>query len=131
MHYSRGLKSRVKERDMEIIEDANKMFKCSNKQEAIIRFNELKDKWNGRDPNVIYNTKRKLGQLLRFYDYPSKIRNSLKSTNEIERLNREIRRRIKVISSFPDEDSAMKMFYFKSIEFDSRHAFRKMNGYFN
>ena len=41
-------------------------------------------------PNVIYNTERKLGQLLRFYDYPSKIRNSLKSTNEIERLNGEI-----------------------------------------
>ena len=125
------MKSKVKEKDLEIIEDANKMFRYSNKQEAITKFNELKDKWNGRYPNVIYNTKRKLGQLLRFYDYPSKIRNSLKSTNEIERLNREIRRRIKVISSFPDEDSAMKMFYFKSIEFDSRHAFRKMNGYFN
>ena len=129
IHYSRGLKS--KEKDIEIIEDANKMFKCSNKQAAIIKFNELKGKWNGRYPNIIYSTERKLGQLLRFYDCPSKIRNSLKSTNEIERLNREIRRRIKVISSFPDEDSAMKMFYFKSIEFDSRHAFRKMNGYFN
>ncbi len=33
-------------------------------------------------------------------------------------------------SSFPDEDSAMKMFYLKSIEFNSKHAFRKMNGYY-
>ena len=107
------------------------MFRCNNKEEAIIRFNEMKNKWERRYPNVIYNTERKPGQLLIFYDYPSKIRNSLKSTNEIERLNEEIRRRIKVVSSFPDEDSAMKMFYFKSIEFDSRHAFRKMNGYFN
>ena len=130
IHYARGLKSKVKEKDLEIIEDANKMFRCSNKQEAIIRFNEMKDKWNSRYPNVIYNTERKLGQLLRFYDYPSKIRNSLKSTNEIERLNEEIRRRIKVVSSFPDEDSAMKIFYLKSIEFNSRHAFRKMNGYY-
>ena len=130
IHYARGLKSKVKEKDMGIIEDANKMFKCGNKQEAIARFNELKDKWNGKYPNVIYNTEKKLGQLLRFYDYPSKIRNSLKSTNEIERLNGEIRRRVKVISSFPDEDSAMKMFYLKSIEFNSKHAFRKMNGYY-
>ena len=120
------MKSKVKEKDLEIIEDANKMFRYSNKQEAITKFNELKDKWNGRYPNVIYNTERKLGQLLRFYDYPSKIRNSLKSTNEIERLNGEIRRRVKVISSFPDADSAMKMFYLKSIEFNSKHAFRKM-----
>ena len=129
IHYARGLKSKVKEKDVEIIEDANKMFRCSNKQEAIVRFNEMKDKWVNKYPSVIYNTERKLGQLLRFYDYPSKIRNSLKSTNEIERLNGEIRRKIKVVSSFPDEDSAMKMFYLKSIEFNSKYAFRKMNGY--
>ncbi len=45
-------------------------------------------------------------------------------------MNGEIRRRIKTVSSFPDEDSAMKIFYLKSIEFNSRHAFRKMNGYY-
>ena len=77
---------------------------------------------------MIYNTEIKLGQLLIFYGYPSKIRNSLKSTNEIERLNEEIRRRIKVVSAFPDEDSAMKIFYLKSIDFNSKHTFRKMNG---
>ena len=130
IHYIRGLKSKVKEKDIEITDDANKMFRCSNKEEAISKFNEMKNKWERRYPNVIYNTERKLGQLLRFYDYPSKIRNSLKSTNEIERLNEEIRRRIKVVSSFPDEDSAMKIFYLKSIEFNSKHAFRKMNGYY-
>ena len=30
IHYARGLKSKVKEKDIEIIEDANKMFRCSN-----------------------------------------------------------------------------------------------------
>ncbi len=128
IHYMRGLKSKVKEKDVEIIEDANKMFKCSNKEEAIIKFNDFKNKWNGRYPNAISNTEIKLGSLLRFYDYPLKIRNSLKSTNIIERMNEEIGRRIKTVSSFPDEDSAMKMFYLKSVEFNSRHAFRKMNG---
>ena len=108
IHYARGLKSKVKEMDLEIIDDANRMFKCSNKQEAITKFNDLKNKWERRYPNVIYNTEIKPGQLLRFYDYSSRIRNSLKSTNEIERLNEEIRRRIKVVSSFHDEDFTMK-----------------------
>ena len=31
IHYMRGLKPKVKEKDLEIIDDANKMFKCSNK----------------------------------------------------------------------------------------------------
>ena len=130
IHYIRRLKSKIKEKDLEIIEDANRMFKCSNKEEDISKFNEMKNKLRRRYPNLIYNTEIKLGQLLRFYDYPSKIRNSLNSTNEIERLNEEIRRRIKVVSSFPDEDSAMKIFYLKSIEFNSKHAFRKINGYY-
>ncbi len=67
---------------------------------------------------------------LRFYNYPVNIRKSLKSTNAIERFNGEVRRRVKTISSFPDEDSAMKVFYYKSIEYNSKHAFRKMNGYY-
>ena len=104
-----------------------RLEKCSTRG-TLYKYTEY-DTRSSKYPNVIYNTERKLGQLLRFYDYPSKIRNSLKSTNEIERLNGEIRRRIKVVSSFSDEDYAMKMFYLKSIEFNSKHAFRKMNGY--
>ncbi len=123
------LKPKIKEKNVEIVDDANRMFKCINKEEAIIRSNEFKNNYERRYPDVIYNTEIKLGELLRFYDYPLKIRNSLKSTNIIERMNEEIRRRIKTISSFPDEDSAMKIFYLKSIEFNSKHIFRKINGY--
>ena len=35
---------------------------------------------------------------------------------------------VKVALSFPDEDSTMKIFYLKSIDFNSKQAFRKMNG---
>ncbi len=73
----------------------------------------------GRIANIIENKYSK-------YNYPASIRKSLKSSNAIERLNEEIRRRIKTISSFPDEDSAMKIFYYKSIEYNSKHAFIKM-----
>ncbi|AGO60731.1 IS256-like element ISFac8 family transposase [Ferroplasma acidarmanus] len=131
IHYARGLKSNVREKDIdEITIDANKMFKCDNKEEAIIRFNDFKYKWKSKYPKVIYNTEKNLGKLLRFYNYPVNIRKSLKSTNAIERFNGEVRRRVKTISSFPDEDSAMKVFYYKSIEYNSKHAFRKMNGYY-
>ena len=56
------------------------MFRSSSKQESIVRFNEMNNKRENKYPNVIYNTERKLGQLLIFYDYLSKIRNSHKST---------------------------------------------------
>ena len=45
----RGLKSNVREKDIEEITiDANKMFKCDNKEEAIIRFNDFKYKWENK-----------------------------------------------------------------------------------
>ena len=74
----KGIEIQGKGKNLEIIEDANQMFRFSNKEEAIIKFNEFKNKWNSRYPNVIYNTEIKLGSLLRFYDYPLKIKNSLK-----------------------------------------------------
>ena len=49
IHYARGLKSNVREKDIdEITIDANKMFKCDNKEEAIIKFNEFKNKWESK-----------------------------------------------------------------------------------
>ena len=81
IHYTRGLKSNVREKDIEEITiDANKMFKCDNKEEAIIKFNDFKNKWESKYPKVIYNTEKNLGKLLRFYNYPVSIRRSLKST---------------------------------------------------
>ena len=96
IHYARGLKSSVREKDIEEITiDANKMFKCDNKEEAIIKFNDFKYKWESKYPKVIYNTEKNLGKLLKFYNYPVNIRKSLKSTNAIERFNGEVRRRVK------------------------------------
>ena len=129
IHYLRNLKSKVKERDSEeIVNDANKMFLCNDKEEAGGKFREFKNKWNNKYPDIVYNTEKKTGRLFRFYEYPESIRRLLKSTNAIERFNEEIRRRVKTISSFPDTKSAEKIFYYKSIEYNSRHAFKVMNG---
>ena len=53
IHYAMGLKSKVKEKDLAIIEDANKMFRYSSKQEAIVKFNEMKDKWKNKYPILL------------------------------------------------------------------------------
>ncbi|BAB60025.1 hypothetical protein [Thermoplasma volcanium GSS1] len=45
IHYLRGLKSDVRKKDADdITNDGDKMFKCDNKEEAIIKFNEFKNK---------------------------------------------------------------------------------------
>ena len=54
---------------------------------------------------------KRLGYLFTYFQYPESIRRSLHSSNIIERMNREIRRRIKVLDSLPGESVAMKIIY--------------------
>ena len=56
---------------------------------------------------------KNLSVLFKYYDYPESIRRSIHSTNLIERINKEKRRRIKIIDSLPSEESAMKIIYLR------------------
>ncbi len=56
---------------------------------------------------------------------------SIHSNNIIERMNKEIRRRIKIIDSLPTEDSALKIVYLKVAELNEKYSRRVLNGYLN
>ncbi|MGC8645725.1 MAG: transposase, partial [Thermoplasmata archaeon] len=62
--------------------------------------------------------------------YPQPIRRSIHSNNIIERMNKEVRRRIKVIDSLPTEESALKIVYLRVAELNERYSHRVLNGYF-
>ena len=46
---------------------------------------------------------------LSYYDFPSHHWRSIKTNNPLERINREIRRRTRVVGSFPDGQSAIML----------------------
>ncbi|MFP3256797.1 MAG: transposase [Candidatus Nanopusillus acidilobi] len=51
-----------------------------------------------------------LDLLLTYFRYLEPIKKVIRLTNMIERLNKEIRRRIKIMDSFPGEESAGKLY---------------------
>ena len=73
---------------------------------------------------------KNLGILLKYYDYHESIRRSIHSTNLIERLNKEIRRRIKIVDSLPSEESAMKIIYLRSAEINEKWPQRSRRGFY-
>ena len=73
---------------------------------------------------------KNLSILFRYHDYPELIRRSIHSTNLIERMNKEIRRRIKIIDSLPSEDRAMKIIYLRVAEINERWSQRSMRGFY-
>ena len=48
-------------------------------------------------------------EVLSFFNFPIRHHKQIYSTNVIERLNKEIRRRFDVVSVFPDRDSVIRL----------------------
>ncbi|HLH86781.1 MAG TPA: IS256 family transposase, partial [Thermoplasmataceae archaeon] len=131
IHASRNFESHVRVQDRnEIDSDLKEMFLSRTREEALDRFNAFRDKWSSKYPRPVYNMEKSLGILLKYHDYPEPIRRSIHSTNLIERMNKEIRRRIKIIDSLPSEDSAMKIIYLRVAEINDRWSQRSMRGFY-
>jgi len=60
--------------------------------------------------------------------YPKEIRQFIYTTNQLERLAKEIKRRIKVIEVFPDEGSVERLLYLLLKELNERLKVRKLGG---
>ena len=72
---------------------------------------------------------RKLGYLFAYFQYPDAIRRSLHSFSIIERMNKESRRRIKVIDSLPTENAAMKIIHLRIAEMNEKWSNRVIKGH--
>ena len=86
--------------------------------------------WSKKYPRQIYNLEKKVNYLFTYFSYPQSVRRSLHSNNIIERMNKEVRRRIKVIDSLPTEDSALKIVYLRVAELNEKYSHRVLNTYF-
>ena len=70
-----------------------------------------------------------MNYLFTYFQYPQAIRRSIHS-NIVGRMNKEVRRRIKVIDSLPTEESALKIVYLRVAEMNEKYSHRVLNGYF-
>jgi transposase-like protein len=68
-------------------------------------------KWTTLCPAVAKSLEEAGLELLTFYDFPKAMRKSLRTTNTLENLNREFRRRTKTQASFSTENAALILLY--------------------
>ena len=68
-------------------------------------------KWEALCPAVAKSLLEAGDELLTYFAFPKAMRKSLRSTNSLENLNREFRRRTKTQASFPNEDAAITLLY--------------------
>jgi putative transposase len=68
-------------------------------------------RWRTRAPHAVTSLREAGDALLTFHGFPASQHRSLRSTNVIERLNEEFRRRIKTQTACPSEASVLVLFY--------------------
>ena len=78
---------------------------------------------------VVKKWEGKAYALLTFLRYPKEIRQFIYTTNQLERLAKEIKRRIKVIEVFPDEGSVERLLYLILREVNERLNSRRLRGF--
>lgn len=91
--------------------EAKQIFYATSKHEALNIFEAFKEKYSSTVPHIVECIENDLKELLTFYDFPYKHWVSIRSTNVIERAFKEFRRRIKIMETFPNEQSCLRIMF--------------------
>ena len=93
----------------EVSTDISSIFAIDLRDKAMQRAAEVADRWRAITPKVAAMVDEDIEQCLSVLAFPKEHQVHIRTTNPIERLNKEIRRRDRVIGIFPNEASAMRL----------------------
>jgi putative transposase len=109
-HFTRNvLKLTPKHLRSEMTAWLRRIFRSENKREARDAFEALADELEGKADAALDVLEEGLDDAVAVLVLPAKYRRRLRTTNMLERLNEELRRRERVIRIFPNEASALRM----------------------
>ena len=100
---------------------------AADRQEADKAYEAFDRKWQRLVPEVATSLREAGEELLTFYGFPSEMWKSLRTTNLIERVNGEFRRRVKTQGSFPTEGAALTLLF--GLIASGAIRLRKIDGY--
>ena len=112
VHKLRNLEAKVPKHALdELREDFRQIMYAASAAAAAKAYQAFERKWKSRCPGVVQSLHEAGDELLTFYRFPKGQWKTLRTTNVIERLNGEFRRRVKTQSSLPTEEAALSLLF--------------------
>lgn len=107
VHKLRNLERHVPRHALEEVKsDYHRIINAESFEQASKAYREFIVKWKKLAPKVVVSLEEAGEELLTFYGFPKSQWKSLRTTNAIERLNGEFRRRVKTQGSLPSAQAA-------------------------
>jgi transposase-like protein len=111
----------------ELREDFHRLVYASSGEAARAAATAFERKWEKRCPAVVKSLREGGDELLTFFAFPKAQWKTLRTTNVIERLNEEFRRRVKTQGALPTDDAAVTLLF--SLVASGQIKLRKIDGW--
>jgi putative transposase len=111
VHFMRNILARVpKQAQAMVAATVRTIFEQPNRAAAETQLLVVIETLQARFPQVVQLLEEAEGEILTCYDFPAEHRRQIYSTNPLERLNKELKRRSAVVGIFPNRGAVMRLF---------------------
>jgi len=102
----------------EVAADIKPIFYAPSRPQALEAFERFREKWQAAVPSALASLERSLEACLTYLDFPVDEWVSLRTTNIIERLHKEFRRRTRPMEVLPGEAACYRLLAFISLKME-------------
>jgi putative transposase len=119
VHVTRNVVAKVPQKlKQKVADDIRSIFYASSKEKAREFSTQFVERWQKDLPSAVKCLQNSLDSCLTFFDYPQEEWISLRTTNVIERLNKEFKRRTKPMEIVAGETACYTLLAFISIKME-------------
>jgi transposase-like protein len=113
VHRQRNLIANLSKRSHRkaICADTTAIFKANSREQALKKLRDFHRRWHPKEPRAVNGFLKDIELSLTFFSQPKSKWKQLGTNNIIERQLREIRRRVRLIDSFRDEQSCERIIF--------------------
>lgn len=113
----------------QVAKDLKSIYTAQTEEDAQLALTEFNDIWGKKYPHISISWKTNWSELSTFFKYPQAIKTLIYTTNPIESLNSNIKRKTKSKGSFPTIDSAFKLLYLATQEVQEKWKNSRIRGW--
>ncbi|MBM3708775.1 MAG: IS256 family transposase [Actinobacteria bacterium] len=111
-HKQGNIAGKVRKRNEgECLAGVRAIYRAKTRTEAVAKFREWVGRWKEEEPKAVKCLKQDIEELLSFFAIPEEHRVMMRTTNVIERVFREVRRRTRPMNCFTNRRSVDRMLY--------------------